>query len=148
MTASDQPTELPLVALLQRRTRWFQDALAARLAKAGVDSITPAHMQVLAHLRDRDTALSVAELARLAGVSRQTMHRAVKQLTVEGLVTADEGAGFPRTTLVRITGHGLERRRIAARFLADLEAELDEHLGTDLTVSLREALTRAWPPAE
>lgn len=117
----------------------------ARLAEAGVASITPAHTMVLAHLRDQDTAFSVADLARLAGVTRQSMHRAVQQLTDEGLVTADEGKGFPRVTLIRITQNGIRRRRIAAGILADLEAELADHLGNELATALREALARPWP---
>lgn len=137
--------DLPLVALLQRGTRWFQEGLMARLAEAGVAPITPAHMMVLAHLRERDTALSVAELGRLAGVTRQTMHRAVRQLTDEGLVTTDEGTGFPRTTLIRITDDGLRRRQIAARILRDLETELADHLGPDLTTALHQALSQSWP---
>ncbi|MCO5998981.1 MarR family winged helix-turn-helix transcriptional regulator [Actinoallomurus rhizosphaericola] len=145
MSQPDQTMGAPLVALLQRRTRWFQEALVTRLDQAGVGPITAAHTLVLAHLSDRDTTLSIAELARLAGVTRQTMHRAVRQLTTEGLVTADDGAGFPRTTLIRITEAGLSRRRIASRILTDLESELAGHLGPDLTAALRDALSRPWP---
>jgi DNA-binding MarR family transcriptional regulator len=136
--------DMPLLALLQRATRWFQEGLADQLAHAGVAPITPAHMMVLGYLRGRDP-ISIAELARLAGMTRQTMHRAVKQLTQEGLVSADRGAGYPRTTHMRITDAGVRRRVIAASVLAELEAELAEHLGERTTAALRAAASRPWP---
>ncbi len=144
MIRADQPLEPSLLALLNRATHWFQSGLAARLARAGVAPITPAHTMVLGYLGSREP-ISIAELARVAGVTRQTMHRAVRQLAQEGLVTADEGTGFPRTTLIRISDAGARRRRVAARILAGLERELAQHLGEDTAASLRAALTQPWP---
>ena len=91
-----------LLALLQRGARWFSEELTERLAQAGVDPITPAHASVLAHLDD-EAALSIAELARRAGVTRQTMHRAVTQLVDEGLLASKPGPGFPRSSLIELT---------------------------------------------
>ncbi|WP_329236002.1 MarR family transcriptional regulator [Streptomyces sp. NBC_00111] len=54
------------------------------------------------------TSLSVAELARRAGVTRQTMHRAVTQLVGEGLLTRAPGPGFPRSTLSDRPTRGLD----------------------------------------
>ena len=79
-----------------------------RLDAAGVDPITPAHAAVLAHL-DNGTSLSIAELARRAGVTRQTMHRAVTQLLDEGLLTSKPGPGFSTQHPRRI-----DRRRLSA----------------------------------
>lgn len=81
----------------------------------GVDPITPAHTTVLAHLGN-DTSLSIAELARRAGVTRQTMHRAVTQLVDEGLLTSSPGPGFPRSTLIGLTVACCRRREVALRF--------------------------------
>lgn len=134
----------PLLALLQRGARWFSDELVERLESAGVDPITPAHAAVLAHL-DRDAALSIAELARRAGVTRQTMHRAVKQLLGEGLLTSAPGPGFPRSTLIRLTDAGCRRRDVASGILHELESELEEQLGSAALGELRAQLTRAWP---
>ncbi|RCG13685.1 MarR family transcriptional regulator [Streptomyces reniochalinae] len=111
---------------------------------AGVDPITPAHATVLAHL-DRETSLSVAELARRAGVTRQTMHRAVTQLLSEGLLTSAPGPGFPRSTLISLTDAGCRRRDIALGILHELEQVLGSQLGPAALAELRNSLTRAWP---
>lgn len=136
--------DLPLLTLLQRGVRWFSDELLERLEAAGVDPITPAHAVVLAHL-DGETSLSIAELARRAGVARQTMHRAVTQLVDEGLLVSSPGPGFPRSTLIGLTAAGHRRREVALGILHDLEGVLDGRLGTAALVELRESLARAWP---
>jgi DNA-binding MarR family transcriptional regulator len=136
--------ELPMLALLQRGARWFSDELLKRLDAAGVAPITAAHTTVLSHL-DLDTTLSVAELARRAGVTRQTMHRAVMTLVDEGLLTSSPGPGFPRTTLIGLTEAGYRRRAVALEILRDLEQELGSRLGTEGLPQLRDSLTRAWP---
>ena len=109
-----------------------------------MDPITPAHTTVLAHL-DSDAPLNVAELARRAGVTRQTMHRAVTQLVDEGLLTSTPGPGFPRSTLINLTPAGRHRRDVARRVLAELERALADRLGPAGLTDLRTLLERAWP---
>ncbi len=142
--ADHDDANLPLLALLQRGVRWFSDELLERLAAAGVDNITPAHTAVLAYL-DHGTSLSIAELARRAGVTRQTMHRAVTQLVDEGLLSSTPGPGFPRSSLIELTAAGCQRRDIASGILRDLEQDLASQLGTAALAELRESLARAWP---
>ncbi|MFC8231059.1 MarR family winged helix-turn-helix transcriptional regulator [Streptomyces sp. NPDC057287] len=135
---------LPLPALLQRGVRWFSDELTSRLEAAEVAPVTPAHTTVLAHL-GHDTPLSIAELARRASVTRQTMHRAVTQLIEEGLLTSTPGPGFPRSILIELTDAGRRRRDVALGILRDLEEELGSRLGPATVAELRDTLTRAWP---
>ncbi len=134
----------PLLALLQRAVRQLSDALVERLADTGVEPITPAHAAVLANLDD-EAALSIAELARRAGVTRQTMHRAVTQLVDEGLLANTPGPGFPRSSLIELTAAGRQRRDIASGILRGLENDLAARLGTGRLAGLRESLTQAWP---
>lgn len=145
MTAEDcSDAYLPLPVLLLRGVRWFSDELVSRLEAAEVAPVTPAHTTVLAHLA-HDTFLSIAELARRAGVTRQTMHRAVTQLIDEGLLTSTPGPGFPRSTLIGLTDAGCRRRDVALGILRDLEEELGNRLGPATVADLRDSLTRAWP---
>ncbi|ROS75189.1 MarR family transcriptional regulator [Curtobacterium sp. PhB130] len=137
-------TDLPLLALLQRSVRWLSDELVDALTAAGVDPITPAHTTVLAHLDD-DAALSIAELARRAGVTRQTMHRAVAQLIGEGLLTSKPGPGFPRSTLIEYTPAGHHRRTVAMHVLLELEQKFADRVGPSQLAQLRQTLDSAWP---
>ncbi|WP_410597279.1 MarR family winged helix-turn-helix transcriptional regulator [Amycolatopsis sp. lyj-23] len=144
MSADDHPeVNPPLLTLLQRGVRWFSDELLERLDAAGVDPITPAHAAVLAHL-DQGASLSIAELARRADVTRQTMHRAVMQLIDEGLLVSTPGPGFPRSTLIELTDAGSRRRDVASGILHDLEQVLGRKLGPAALTELRNSLTRAW----
>ena len=131
--------ELPLLTLLQRGVRWFSEELLEGLDAAGVAPITPAHVAVLAHL-DSDVSLSIAELARRAGVTRQTMHRAVTQLVDEGLLVSTPGPGFPRSTLIEVTDAGRRRRDVAATILHDLEHDLETRLGPGELTALRDSM--------
>lgn len=145
MEAKDHSEVDPLLlTLLQRAVRWFSDELLERLSAAGMDPITPAHTTVLAHLGN-DTSLSIAELARRAGISRQSMHRSVTQLVDEGLLTSTPGPGFPRSTVIALTVVGRRRRAIALGILHDLEEVVGEQLGAGDLTELRDHLTRAWP---
>lgn len=136
--------DLPLLALLQRSLRACQEEFLGRIEQAGVASITPAHTMVLAHLRTGQP-LSTAELARRAGVTRQTMHRSVTQLVEEGLLTSTPGSGFPRSTGITLTEAGRARRDVALGALEDMESAIGERLGEDELAALRRALLRAWP---
>ncbi|WP_306317015.1 MULTISPECIES: MarR family winged helix-turn-helix transcriptional regulator [unclassified Streptomyces] len=145
MDSEDRPgVDPPLITLMQRGVRWFSDELMERLDAAGVAPITPAHAAVLAHLGP-GTPLSIAELARRAGVTRQTMHRAVTQLVDEGLLTSAPGPGFPRSTLIALTDAGRRRCDVASGILQDLEQDLCGRLGPAVVAELRNTLTRAWP---
>jgi DNA-binding MarR family transcriptional regulator len=141
---SSEEGNLPLLALLHRAARRWSEELVERLNAAGVDPITPAHTTVLAHLGN-DASLSVAELARRADVTRQTMHHCVMRLVDEGLLTSTPGHGFPRSTLIGLTAAGRQRREIALGILHQLEAELGSELGPDALAQLRDSLTRGWP---
>ncbi|WP_020015035.1 MarR family winged helix-turn-helix transcriptional regulator [Promicromonospora sukumoe] len=145
MADENQPnTDAPLLALLQRGVRHLTDEFLVRLSDAGVASITPAHAAVLAHL-DAEEAVSTAELARRADVTRQTMHRAVTQLIGEGLLSSEPGPGFPRSTRIALTPAGQQRRDLALGILRDLEVELGDRLGSEAVAGLRATMSRAWP---
>lgn len=139
-TENTTPSELPILTLLERVVRSTQVELVERLTAAGVSPITPAHTTVLAHLDDGSSE-SVAELARRAGVTRQTMHQAVSQLIDEGLLTSRPGAGFPRSTLIEYSEAGRRRRAIAMDVLRQFDDVVAARLGHDDARRLRAALT-------
>ncbi|MBA3867024.1 MAG: MarR family transcriptional regulator [Solirubrobacterales bacterium] len=127
-----------LAAVAPLATRWIERLLA--------QGETPLTMtQYLALRAIAREQISSAELARRAGVTRQTMHRAVTQLVDEGLLVSTPGPGFPRSSLIELTAAGRERRDIASGILRDLEHALAGRLGTGTLAELRESLTQAWP---
>lgn len=143
MNADDPDDQgLPILTLLERAVRRLQADLVHGLAAAGVSPITPAHTTVLAHLDD-DAAVSVAELARRAGVTRQTMHRAVAQLIDEGLLTSRLGAGFPRSTLIEYSDTGRSRRAVAMKVLRHIDDALSQRLGPVEVQRLRAVLAES-----
>jgi DNA-binding MarR family transcriptional regulator len=88
------------------------DILAAR------EGLTAARWQVLGALALAERALTVPQIARRMGLTRQAVQASVNRLRSEGLVDADENPDHRRSPLIAMTELGaakyaaLERRQI------------------------------------
>lgn len=98
------------------------DALTADLG------LTSARWQVLGTVRARSTALTVSDLARLLGQSRQSIQRLVNEMTDDGLLRLADNPGHKRASLLVLTekgsdiGEKVERRRI--QWTAEIAAQI------------------------
>jgi DNA-binding MarR family transcriptional regulator len=85
---------------------------------AGED-LTSARWQVLGAIALADRPLTVPQIARRMGLTRQSVHATVKRLTADGLVELVPNADHRRSRLVRMTELGerryaaIDRRQIA-----------------------------------
>jgi DNA-binding MarR family transcriptional regulator len=78
---------------------------------AGED-LTSARWQVLGAVALAGRPLTVPQIARRMGLTRQSVHATVKRLIADGLVELVPNADHRRSRLVRMTPHG-ERRHAA-----------------------------------
>lgn len=98
------------------------DVLAAR------EGLTAARWQVLGALALAERALTVPQIARRMGLTRQAVQASVNRLRSAGLVDADENPDHRRSPLIRMTEIGaaryaaLDRRQI--RWVNELAAGL------------------------
>lgn len=133
---------LPLIDLLLRGYRWFEDALLNRLQAAGWPEITRAHSLVFAHLDLEGTRTS--ELARRIGISRQAVHQTVGELAELGLVEVVPDPVSRRAKLVVLTPLGRKTVQSAHAIFQELEDALAERIGRTRVAELRRALEADW----
>jgi DNA-binding MarR family transcriptional regulator len=76
------------------------------------EGLTSARWQVLGAIALADRPLTVPQIARRMGLTRQSVHATVKRLVDDGLVELAPNADHRRSQLVRLTGLG--RRGYAA----------------------------------
>jgi DNA-binding MarR family transcriptional regulator len=76
------------------------------------EELTSARWQVLGAIALADRALTVPQIARRMGLTRQSVHATVRRLTADGLVELAPNADHRRSRLVRMTELG--ERRYAA----------------------------------
>jgi len=134
----------PLIDLLLRGYRWFEDGLLSRLDAAGWPELTRAHSLVFAHLDLDGTRAS--ELARRIGISRQAVHQTVGELVELGLLEVVPDPTSRRAKLVVLTPLGKETVRSGHAIFQELEDALGERIGRRRVTELRRALEADWGP--
>jgi DNA-binding MarR family transcriptional regulator len=132
----------PLIDLLLRGYRWFEDSLLSRLDEAGWPEITRAHSLVFAHLDLGGTRPS--ELARRIGITRQAVNQTLGELVALGLVALVPDPASRRSKLVVLTPVGKITVESAQAVFQQLEDELATRIGRAGVAELRRALEADW----
>ena len=83
--------------------------LAAGDQLAGEDGLTSARWQVLGAIALAKRPLTVPQIARRMGLTRQSVHTTVSRLLADGLVELGANADHRRSQLVRLTELGQTR---------------------------------------
>ena len=93
-------------------------------------------MVILYTLCSRENPCPLLEIARLTGISRQTIHSAIKKLEAQGILTLESPGG--RRKLVRLTEKGKELAEKTAGRLIKIEKEIfDSWTGEELEQYIR-----------
>lgn len=124
--------------LLLAGTRRFDEDLTARLHARGYRDIRPAHSAVFAHL-DRD-GTRPSELARRAGMTKQSMGELLADLEEKGYVVRRDDPSDQRAKVVVLTEAGVRLDREAARAIGEIERAYRRRLGPDRLEALRTTL--------
>jgi len=133
--------------LLLRGFRWFDSALLNALERQGFGEIRRPHSLIFAVL-DQQGSARISELARKLGITRQSAHQTVQELSDMGMVELVADPSNASARLVVPTEQGKLSIRVARRRYAALERELARRIGADAVASLRIALEKDWgePP--
>jgi DNA-binding MarR family transcriptional regulator len=103
--------------------------LAAGDRLAASEGLTAARWQVIGAVALAQRALTVPQIARRMGLTRQSVQASVNRLLAEGLLEADGNPDHRRSPLIRLTDRGrdtyvrLQSRQ--ARWINELSAGLD-----------------------
>ena len=127
-----------LARLLRMAARSFETELTRELHRRGYADVSLADSALFAHLDPEGTRAS--ELARRAGVTRQSMGELVADLVRKGYLAQRPDASDRRAKIVVLTEAGRRLDREATQAIADLEAEYRRELGDERVEALRESL--------
>lgn len=136
---AEDAEQLNIGLLLFIPYRALENRVFRALAEAGYGDITTAQARVAQRIGPNGTRLT--ELAEAAQVTKQTAGYLVDQLARNGYVERTPDPTDARARLVRLTEQGVATAPVAARMVAEVEAEWTAHLGPRRMKQLREALT-------
>ncbi len=80
---------------------------------------------------------TISELARDLGITRQATHNSILRLIENGVVELHPAPGSKRDKIPVVTAKGQAVRRLAAKNLVIIEAELEAKIGTERLEQLR-----------
>jgi DNA-binding MarR family transcriptional regulator len=124
--------------LLFNASRRFEDAMLAHINRHGYPDIRMAHIAVP---RSLDLAGTQAvELARRAGMTKQSMGELVRQCAAMGLVTTRPDPADGRAKIVHFTEEGMRFLKTIRAAIAAAERDMAARLGPEAADGLRDAL--------
>ena len=101
-----------------RQISWLIQGLTSQ----GFNDLTPSHVTFIAALDCDDNIAS--EIARRLNLSRQAVHKTVRELSVSGYIETIENKKKRNSKVIQITGKGEELIALARRMYAELDRKL------------------------
>tara|TARA_R110000868_G_scaffold54159_3_gene169559 strand:+ start:5176 stop:5646 length:471 start_codon:yes stop_codon:yes gene_type:complete len=134
-----------LMAQLLNRFMWFDGALQRNLDERGWGGVRRLESMTMMYVHAGITRPT--ELARLIGVTRQSMNTALRELEEKKLVRLVPDPDDKRCKIVEFDPAGAAMRDEAQRVIEALEALLDERLGAGAADKLAALLQKDWGKA-
>jgi DNA-binding MarR family transcriptional regulator len=128
--------------LLHDKAEWIADLLRRSASEAARSEFSGAEGKIFGALRGRE--LTVSEIARLRGISRQAVHRTVSGLVERGYLELKLAEGSQRDKVVVITPAGQKLRSTVGEQLEAIEGEIAQTIGRERLEMLREILLEDW----
>lgn len=101
-----------------RQISWLIDGLTSQ----GFRDLTPSHVTFIAALECDDNIAS--DVARRLNLSRQAVHKTVRELTIAGYIETTENENKRNSKMIQITVKGEELIAVARRMYAELDRQL------------------------
>jgi DNA-binding MarR family transcriptional regulator len=133
-----------LLGQLSSALRAVDRRVERRLLRLGYADVRPGHLALLLNL-ERDGA-SGADLARRAGMTKQSMGELVRELELRDYVERRPDPRDGRARLVLPTGRGLMLVAHARQAIAEVETDAGRRIGAGRLAALRRALRDVAEP--
>jgi DNA-binding MarR family transcriptional regulator len=130
-----------LLSLLDAATDSVLAEFRRDLEEAGYADIRPTHGCVFRFVRD--DGMRLTELARLAGMTKQSVGELVDDLVNLGYVERIPDPEDRRAKLICLTDRGIEAQKVGFGLLADVEDRWVERFGETRMKQLRKLLEEA-----
>ncbi|MDP1626366.1 MarR family winged helix-turn-helix transcriptional regulator [Parvibaculum sp.] len=134
-----------LMAQLLNRFMWFDGALQKSLDARGYGGVRRLESMTMVYVHAGIRRPS--ELARLLGVTRQSMNTALRELEEKRLVYMAPDPEDARCKLVTFAPEGAGVRAEALEIVSGLEAELEARLGAKTVENLARIVSAEWGEA-
>lgn len=134
-----------LMAQLLNRFIWFDGALQKSLDARGHGGVRRLESMTMIYVHAGIRRPS--ELARLLGVTRQSMNTALRELEEKGLIYLEPDPEDARCKLVSFAPEGAAMRLDALDIVLTLEAELEARLGAEAVNDLARIVSADWGEA-
>ena len=128
----------PMIAIVDRLLRLLATDMLREAHRRGHTQIRPAHDPVFATLPSEGARAS--DMANRAGITKQSMGEAIRDMVALGLVEMTEDPSDRRAKLVTFTEAGMEVAQGGKRYMYQLEQEWIEKFGEDNYETTREVL--------
>ena len=138
VTEDSGPPAAPLARLLGLASDKMARELHERIKAAGFTDQRMAHNAVFAHIPPE--GITLAELARRAGITKQAMSELVLDLEAKGYLTRRPDEHDKRTKLIELSDRGWAAMSAALAAFEEMERGLEERLGASRLRSLRHTL--------
>lgn len=125
--------------LLAKASQRWNERLQSAFRAAGFPEVRASYGSVLIPLLEED-GLRIGEIARRAGLSKQTMTTMVRLCERDGLVERHADPGDGRATVIHLTAKARRFEPVAEHVLARLERDTRAELGEARVAELRDAL--------
>lgn len=126
--------------------RHVEERVLAHVHAAGFADLTQAQARLTARLDETGSRLT--DLARAAGVTKQTAHVLVEQLERSGYVERVPDPVDGRARLIRLASRGRRVRDVARGAEAEIAVEWERMLGAEGYRQLAELLERLQPAVD
>jgi DNA-binding MarR family transcriptional regulator len=137
--ADAKATRASLGFLLAKASQRWNEALYEKFADRGFPEVRPSYGSILLPLFEED-GLRMGELARRAGLAKQTMTTMVRLLERDGLVRREADPADRRAGLIHLTERARDFQPVAEEVLGELEARTQEQLTKEQAIALKLAL--------
>ena len=124
--------------LFMRAARAFEERAVERIRDLGYEDYRTGDNLVLIHLDTRGNRIS--ELAQRAGVTKQAISKAVRDLEKRGLVTKEQDPDDGRAQIVKLTAEGFDMMVDAFDVVFALDDEFAGHLPENELERMREGM--------
>jgi DNA-binding MarR family transcriptional regulator len=129
-----------LKQLLIAKNDWFAEQIMDEVRGSEYGYITPAQSRLLAHMGGRP--MSMAELSRKLGISRQAVHKTVVELNRRGILELQNDPERGNSKLVVYTVKGKQVNRFGAAIIDRIEAQISERIGPTAFKQLKAQLEK------
>lgn len=130
----------PLIGMVERATRALKADMVETCQAAGFSEMRSAHNAVFASLPP--SGARAAELARRAGMTRQSMGEVIRDLVGLGILEMVTDPSDRRAKIVTYTPYGIKIAGTGYQHLMDLESRYAEEFGEDDYQTARRVIER------